>query len=383
MRHFAANYIFDGENLIKNSFISVDENNKIIYVGKENEGLTERPLMIFFNGILTPGFVNTHCHLELSDYKKSDDPKKGLTNFIQSIIHNRNNGEDEKKIYAADAIMYERGINLIGDIVNTNKTLKIKQNSRIEYHNFVEISGIKESDSAKRIVSSEVLANEFDSVGLKNSIVPHSYYSISPTMLEYLGKTSVNKIISLHFMESGEESEFYKGEKNALYKFLTEITPSFSRLADNCSGYYKLLQKFEDSASLILVHNVMTDSEMLPEGPNYYFCLCPASNIFLGNNLPSHDFVYRNSQKLTIGTDSLASNTKLDIMHELKLLSQNYDKLDLISLLKISTINGAKALQNNNYGRFKEGMSPGVVLIENIDLVNLKLKETSFAKRII
>jgi cytosine/adenosine deaminase-related metal-dependent hydrolase len=84
-----------------------------------------------------------------------------------------------------------------------------------------------------------------------------------------------------------------------------------------------------------------------------------------------------------VGTDSLASTNRLDIIQELKLLDSNYQQLSMLELLKIATSNGADALKNNNYGRFLIGNTPGVVLIENLDLINLKFRDNSFAKRII
>ena len=57
MRHFAANYIFDGEKLIKNAFISLDKNGIIKYISEENQALKEKPFMSFYNGILSPGFI--------------------------------------------------------------------------------------------------------------------------------------------------------------------------------------------------------------------------------------------------------------------------------------------------------------------------------------
>jgi len=383
MRHFAANYIFDGENLIKNSFISVDENNKIIYVGKENEGLTERPLMIFYNGILTPGFVNAHCHLELSDFEKTDESGKGLVHFIKSVISTRIQNNNKKKIGDTDQIMFESGISLVADIVNSNKTIDIKKASKIAYHSFVEIAGIKNSAYEKKIAYAETLHKEFNQAGLAASVVPHSFYSINSNILNYTVSSSVNNLTSIHFLESDLEYDFFAGEKNSLYDFLSIIYNEFIPIATNHDELYQLLIRFAEASSIILVHNTKTDYNRLPNFSNFHFCICPASNLYLHNTLPSTDLVYNNIERIAIGTDSIASNHKLNILNELKLLSENYQNLTLANLLKIGTANGANALMKPEFGRFKIGLTPGVVLIENADLINLKLKESTFAKRII
>lgn len=57
MRHFAANYVFDGKRFIRNACISFDNNGKLQCVGEENSGLVERERMIFYNGVLCPFFL--------------------------------------------------------------------------------------------------------------------------------------------------------------------------------------------------------------------------------------------------------------------------------------------------------------------------------------
>jgi cytosine/adenosine deaminase-related metal-dependent hydrolase len=383
MRHYAANYIFTGEELIKNSYISVDKSGTISYIGKENEGQIERPFMIFYNGIICPGFVNAHCHLELSDFVKSDEEGKGLTYFIRSIIAKRNHQNDENKLKTADILMFERGVNLVGDIVNTDKTVKIKTNSKICYHSFIELSGIKNIDSKKKISFAEELSAEFSKNRLANSIVPHALYSISPDLFKYTAQSCESKLTSLHFLESDEEADFFSGVKNPIYSFMQGINSDYKPLATDLVELYSLLLEFKNSTSTILVHNTLADSERIPSRSNFYLCLCPSSNLYLHKKLPSEKLVYANKDRLVVGTDSLASTNRLDIIQELKLLDSNYQQLSMLELLKIATSNGADALKNNNYGRFLIGNTPGVVLIENLDLINLKFRDNSFAKRII
>jgi adenine deaminase len=144
MRHFAANYIFDGQNLIKNAFVSVDENNTIQFISDENQALTERPFMSFYNGIISPGFINSHCHLELSDNNSAENKNIGLASFIEKMVENKTKSHDLKKIKLADDIIFLKGVNLCADIVNTDLSLDVKLKSQIKYINFAEQSGLKD-----------------------------------------------------------------------------------------------------------------------------------------------------------------------------------------------------------------------------------------------
>lgn len=383
MRHFAANYIFDGENLIKNAYVSTDQAGFITYVSDENEALIEKPRMTFSNGIICPGFVNAHCHLELSGIDRNNINNNGLSAFIQSIINLHNKPKNRIKIKSSDNDMYLLGTNLCGDVVNTTATIEIKTNSKIKYVSFAEQSGIIQSEAKQRFESITKIAREFEESGLEVSVVPHSFYSVSKKLLYLIAETCSHKPISVHFMESKQEKELYSGIESELYKLMLSINPDYKPLTNEVKDIYNLLSLFNTAENLILVHNVKTEKSFAEKYKNIYYCLCPSSNLNLHNELPDSKLVYENKDRIIIGTDSLASNDRLDIFTELKLIKENYPELTMIDLLRIISINGAKALGHNDYGRLKHGISPGLVLICDADLHNLTINDKTYTKRII
>jgi cytosine/adenosine deaminase-related metal-dependent hydrolase len=67
MRKISANYIFDGlGNFFKNAILVIDDNEKVVELINTNGDLQEQNKLEFYNGIIVPGFINAHCHLELS-----------------------------------------------------------------------------------------------------------------------------------------------------------------------------------------------------------------------------------------------------------------------------------------------------------------------------
>ena len=81
---------------------------------------------------------------------------------------------------------------------------------------------------------------------------------------------------------------------------------------------------------------------------------------------------------LVIGTDSLASNTALNILAELKTTSAAFPEIPLATLLNWATLNGATALGiADDYGSFVIGKKPGIVLIENTGAEKLGAQATS------
>jgi cytosine/adenosine deaminase-related metal-dependent hydrolase len=90
----------------------------------------------------------------------------------------------------------------------------------------------------------------------------------------------------------------------------------------------------------------------------------------------------KHTDNIVLGTDSLASNDQLSILAEIKTLQQNFNELDLATLLKWATSNGSKALQmNDKLGSFEKGKQPGVILIENVE--GLQMNENSKIKWIL
>ena len=90
MRKISANYVFPiTSEPIKNGIIVLDDNNTIIEIIDNGGELKETYNLEFYNGIIVPGFVNTHCHLELSHLKNTIVKGKGMPRFIECVQSNR------------------------------------------------------------------------------------------------------------------------------------------------------------------------------------------------------------------------------------------------------------------------------------------------------
>jgi aminodeoxyfutalosine deaminase len=183
-------------------------------------------------------------------------------------------------------------------------------------------------------------------------------------------------------MESIQEKELYISKKGLLFNALSQIYNHYSPNID-ISDLSKYINKFSDkSKRKILVHNVEIDNSDDYNSENTFFCLCPRSNIKIHNKLPREEFVYSN-YNFVVGTDSLASNDSLCVLSELKCLMNSFPKLTLEKVLKWATFNGACAIsKEDSLGWFSKGMAPGIILLENLDLQNLKLNKNTKIKRL-
>jgi cytosine/adenosine deaminase-related metal-dependent hydrolase len=383
MYHYAANFIFDGLRLRRNAYVSIDDNGIVCYVSSDEEALTERPSMSFYNGIICPGFVNAHCHLELSDITSNFEGNPGLSGFIKHILLNRSREKKRIKIAQTDRQMFLNGISLVGDISNTDSTIKIKKVSKIKYHTFIEISGINKDNAEQCVVDGENIRDKFIGSDLTADLTIHSFYSVSKTLIDNFINRNKAQQISIHFFESPEETELFTNSTGDLYNLMKSIDSNYEPLFNSNHELIGIIEAFS-SENIILVHNLMLETPLITKDKKLYYCFCPSSNIRLSDQLPQSTFVFKVKDDFVVGTDSLASNDKLCILEELKILASKFDFLTLSDLLKAATCNGAKALNSlDEFGSFEIGKSPGVVLIENLDLRNQKLTNDTVVRRLV
>jgi len=381
MRKIRAHYIFDGYKLHKNATLVLDSDSKVIEI---TTSLEEEAGVEFYNGIVCPGFINAHCHLELSHLKTSIEQHTGLPGFISQVVKRRSEIPfSEQACLEADESMKKNGIVAVGDISNASESYAVKLNSSIYYHTFIEVFDLH-SNTAEVYNTAKKQYKETPFKKSK-SIVPHAPYSCSKKLIARIAAHSKDHEypISIHNQEHNSENLLYKNKTGELYENFIKVGVDFSNFAStNKSSLQSYLPLLPKEQHVLLVHNVYTNQsdidflKSLRDNNEFTLVLCPLSNLYIGNSLPPLELFITNSLPIAIGTDSLASNTNLSVLDELKCLQNNFAEITLEQLLQAATSNGAHALQvNHTFGSFKAGKKAGVNLLEHVDLQNIKLKD--------
>ena len=382
-RKFSADKIFDGYQFLQGKVLITDDVGVIVDIIDEKTAGDDVEKL---KGLLCPGFINAHCHLELSHMKGHIPKHTGLVDFVLKVVTDRHFSEQEifNAIEGAEDEMLKNGIVAVGDICNSTLTIPQKIKARLQYHNFIEASGFVPELAKDRFDRSMGILNEYKS-SIKyqvSSINPHAPYSVSPAMFGMINDLPNNNLLTIHNQEATAENEFFEkgsGDFLRLYKQMG-IDISFFKPSLNTS-LQTWLPYFTKAQSLILVHNVTTsaaDLEFVKRSTNNYqlstfFCLCPNANLYISNTLPDVKMLMEHTDNIVLGTDSLASNDQLSILAEIKTLQNNFKEFELATLLKWATSNGAKALHmNERLGSFEKGKQPGVILIDEIDLEKVK-----------
>jgi cytosine/adenosine deaminase-related metal-dependent hydrolase len=391
MKRFAAQYIITNSGpLLKRAVITTHDDGTIISIEDTAGDLKEIHSTEFYNGIIIPGFINCHCHLELSHLKGFTSKGTGLGNFLEQIRSSRDKNKENiiSSAYAADTYMFNEGIVLCADVCNSSDSFKIKKDSRISYLNLLEVFGIDPDKADRRLEDIMRVAGTAREMDLPYSLVPHSVYSMSLTLLRLLKNASNNnRVTSIHFMETSAEEIFLKNHSGSLMSSFIRSGLIPHRLETAEKHEDVILNEITRTGNLILVHNTFTDKNIIrsiKEREKLFWCLCPNSNIYIENKIPPLKLLIEEGCEIVIGTDSLASNTNLSILDELKTLQFNFSDITIEDLVPWATVNGAKALaEEQQYGSIEPGKKPGLLLLENVDLQNMKLLPESSVRRLI
>jgi cytosine/adenosine deaminase-related metal-dependent hydrolase len=345
-----------------------------------------------FTGMIVPGFINCHCHLELSHLKGLIPEKQGLVNFVLSLMSQRfqpSAAKQEALLYA-EKEMKDAGIVAVGDISNTADAGFVKKAKHLDYYHFIELLGWAPEIARSRFEAGKKLADELIALGLDEkhiSLVPHAPYSVSVELWDLIRAGFRGKTVTIHNQESLAENEFFytgNGELNRLYTEMKMDNSHFKPPGSRSLPYY--LSKLREAGRILLVHNTFMDEADLIEACHFsdslFLCLCPNANLYIENRLPDIPLFLKHTNRIVLGTDSLASNHQLSILEEMKSIKKIFPDVLSVDMLVWATSNGAKALSfESRLGDFTKGKNPGVVLIEN--LIGNEIGEASTSRRIL
>jgi len=369
---FQATQLFTGTELLEDQLVLITTKDGTVeaIVGIEDAGEDIQS----FDGILTPGFVNAHCHLELSHMKNMIPAHTGLQEFVKQIVSLRQVEPAiiQEAIVAAENEMISNGIVAVGDISNNLDTLAQKAKHNLAYYTFVELYDLDPTRAHDKIIAGIEIQKAFEENCIRASLVPHAPYSVTNHLWTLLSEHFGAHTISMHNQETPDENDFFKSKTGSFLGMYerTKVNLDFFE-ATGLSSLQSVLPIFKNATTSVLVHNSFTSANDITavkkQMPNTFWCLCPNANQYIEQTMPPIELLRTHSANIIVGTDSYASNWTLNILDELKTIQQHNPQIPLDEMLGWATINGARALQMEKHlGSFEAGKKPGVVVIENM-----------------
>lgn len=374
---FSGQDLFDGNQFLgPNQVLITNEEGQVEAILPRSEAGEE---ILEVPGILSPGFVNAHCHLELSHMKGRIPEHTGLPEFILKIVNERHHPEEEirEAIAQAEAQMMQEGIVAVGDISNNHLTAAQKAKQNLTYYTFVEISGWKPEIAEPRFSNAQKVMEQFRGIITAASFSPHAPYSVSRELWEMMMPHFEGNTVTIHNQETPAENELFQkgsGDFVQMYQAMNIDQAHFTPTGKNSlPSYFPQLQK---AKNVLLVHNTNTSEADMDfatatakaNQQSLYYALCVNANLYIENALPPIELLRSKNANIVLGTDSLSSNHQLSILEEVKTIARNFPSIPLAEMLQWATNNGAKALQMDAaLGSIAPGKKPGIIVLENVE----------------
>ena len=371
---YQADWIFPANSSpIPNGFLEVDDQGRILSLGQQAPS-SDQPILKL-QGALVPGFINAHCHLELSHLRGRIPSGTGLLPFLRGVVGLREVPAEEIQaaIREADRFMWEEGIQAVGDISNTVDTAKVKSQSPIEYFTFVEVFDfLQGADMAKQVFAKA--QQTYEAHEDPKRMVPHAPYTVSPELFALIRDFNPRGgTLSIHNQETPAEDQLFLDKSGDFLDFYRDFGFSLDAFAPfGKTSLAATLPQLDPNRRTLFVHNTLTTEADIDLAEDWsekvYWATCPRANQYIEQRLPDYEMLFDSGVRVCIGTDSLSSNYSLSILEEMKLIQEACPTIDLRTLVSWATLNGAEALGlDARLGTFSPGKLPGVVLIEGLD----------------
>lgn len=376
-KRISAEYVYtlESDEPIIRGYVEYDEDGTILGVGKCQEGEE------VIEGALVPGFVNAHCHLELSHLHRKFRKGTGMAGFIDQINELRDWASDEVKTELVRQWMdklWKDGVSAVADISNDASSFPVKKESPVYTRTFLEVFGTEPQDCDDVMASVRKLQDVAREYGIDAAPTPHSCYTMSPQLLSASSAAGLESgWLSYHSQESQEEEDLLMDGTGAMAENRRKAGMSTPPVTGQSSLKYFLdrlaaVKPAPHQEHILLVHNVTLKQDDIDAAkkalPNVFWAICPLSNIFIHNALPPVQLMRDNGLEICLGTDSLSSNDDLDMMAELRCLRENFPQVPTSELFRWASANGAKFLGRQDVlGTLAEGKRPGIVLVTGLD----------------
>lgn len=316
-RAFVAPWVIGEDGTLwRDGAIRVDARGRLVALGRARDLRVEaEPL----SGVVLPGLVNAHTHLELSHLRVPGGD--GLVPWIRRLLATRTPPRADA-IDAAVKTLVARGTVAVADVSNTGATVSALERSGLAFRVFLERVAPRpdEPDPPPPVADPRC------------EPTAHSTYATCERVLRAVGAASI------HIEEDPAEAEWLAHGAGPFAQILPSRSPAGRRPVAWLDAMGLL------RPGTLLVHMTCADDESLALAARRgaVVVLCPRSNLHIGGRLPRWRAVRQAGCAIALGTDSLASCPSLDVLGEVAVLAR--DGADPAWLLEAATAGGSRRL---------------------------------------
>lgn len=317
------------------------------------------------DGLLVPGLVNAHAHLELSARGMVGEAGAGFVAWLDALW---GDGVQPSAPAGRQAAQQAVGFGtaLLMDVTNAGNSGPWMKEAGLQGIVAHEHLGFDAPSLDERCETARAASSP--SADPPIVAAPHALFSTAPALVQACVGAS-GPPSTIHIGESRDEARFLRGGSGPHADLLDRLGRDWrpvARLGLDAVGLLAALGVL--GPRLLLVHGVHLDASALQRAAasGAALCLCPRSNLHVEGRLPDLDAVLRSGVALALGTDSLASSPDLDPLAEVAALVRARPDLPVEPWLHAATDAGADALHRPDLGRLVPGASPGLLLLEGV-----------------
>jgi cytosine/adenosine deaminase-related metal-dependent hydrolase len=328
-------------------------------------------------GVVLPGLVNAHTHLELSALRGQVPGGAGFVPWVEHLIGVRDEVQPE-----GDAAAIERAVDelsacgtvAVGEVTNSLAAVGPLARRGFAGCVFHEVFGVERGPLLERLAalprSVEERLGTWPSAQLAYAPSPHTLYTTHAHVVRRLLEQGAERglRLSLHLAEHAAERRFLENGDGPIAGWYEQRLRLRRDLLE-WPGQSPVA--FADSLgalapNVLVVH--LTDAR--PEELELVarrgspVVLCPRSNLHIETRLPPLLAMLAAGIAPGLGTDSLASNASLDVLAEARALSERFPSVPAVELVAMATWGSARALGLRDVGRIVPGARPGLFAIE-------------------
>jgi cytosine/adenosine deaminase-related metal-dependent hydrolase len=324
--------------------------------------------------VLLPALVNAHVHLDLSGLSGQVHRQGSMAEWIRSVLAIKEQVDKDHMDWARSHALnslYNFGTGIVGDI-NSSGNMPAS-NGTVITRTFVEIFGLCTESLEDALgglppTIQEALADGQQSM----SLAVHAPYTTSAALMRQIKEwgTARSKVVSVHAAESEEEILFLRTGRGPLRDLLEERghDPGHWEVP-GCGSvtYLDRLDLLDPHTLCVHVVKVSEEEVELLKQSGAGVCLCPRSNLFIGNGLPPFDRLLEAHISCALGTDSLASNADLNLFEEMRVLVERCSISPEV-VLAMATLHGSRNLGlGSTYGSLEKGKKWLAIRVEATD----------------
>ncbi|UDF33132.1 UNVERIFIED_ORG: amidohydrolase family protein (plasmid) [Roseateles sp. XES5] len=325
-------------------------------------------------GVMTPGLVNAHTHLQYSDfdslgrgqYRDFEDWSDAFEVLYLAVNDSRSWSTAATK---GVGLGLATGTTVFSDVVTDTSARGAIGAANATGIEFLEV--IAETNRSWREGGRDALLARLEQIGTTPAgLSPHAPYSVDPQVVADLVKIAGSRGLRLHshLAESSVEEALYLSGDPRVLAIYGDLRDEYQLIRQGGAGMKSAT--FANSLGLLspcthIAHGVYVDRHQrdLLRDSGTRVALCPRSNATIGLEKAPVAAYLREGHDLAVGTDSLASSPSLDLMADVRMLAeiardQGYDDGDLMSrLFEAATVGGARALgmADAGYGTLRAG----------------------------